>query len=86
MYKYIYITVEILGLEPKLTTCKIAALPIKLYPLIIYIYIYIITSYYIENVSHNITYPKNDLNVYDFISINLKIILSTNSSTRTYKT
>jgi hypothetical protein len=26
------------------------------------------------------------LNVYDFISINLKIILSTNSSTRTYKT
>ena len=28
-------------------------------------------------------YPKNDLNVYDIISINLKFILSTNSSTRT---
>jgi hypothetical protein len=27
-------------------------------------------------------YPKNDLNVYDIISINLKFILSTNSSTR----
>lgn len=27
-------------------------------------------------------YPKNDLNVYDVISINLKFILSTNSSTR----
>ena len=27
-------------------------------------------------------YPRNDLNVYDLASINLKIILSTNSSTR----
>lgn len=34
----------------------------------------------------NNIYPKNDLNVYDVISINLKIILSTNSSTRIIKT
>jgi hypothetical protein len=29
-----------------------------------------------------ITYPKNDLNVYDDTSANLKFALSTNSSTR----
>ena len=31
-------------------------------------------------------YPKKDSNLYDFISINLKIILSTYSSTRVKKT
>ena len=40
---------EILGFEPKITICKIAVLPTKLYPLYFY------TNYY----------PKNDLNVYD---------------------
>ena len=32
---------EILGLEPKLTICKIAVLPIKLYPLNFYTNIYL---------------------------------------------
>ena len=40
---------EIAGLEPEITICKIAVLPIKLYPL-----------YYIL-----LKYPKEDLNLYD---------------------
>ena len=40
---------EILGFDPKITICKIAVLPIKLYSL----------NYYTN------PYPKNDLNVYD---------------------
>jgi hypothetical protein len=43
-----------------------------------FVYIYIYTFIL------KLNYPKNDLNVYDFISINLKIILSTNSSTRIF--
>ena len=58
---------ETSGLDPEITICKIAVLPIKLCPLAKLIN----------------AYPKNDLNVHDVISINLKIILSTNSSTRT---
>ena len=57
---------EIAGLEPEITICKIAVLPIKLYPL-----------YYIL-----LKYPKEDLNLYDIRSLNFKLRLSTNSSTR----
>jgi hypothetical protein len=31
---YLILTLEILGLDPKITICKIAVLPIKLYPLL----------------------------------------------------
>ena len=53
---------ETSGLDPEITICKIAVLPIKLCPLLYY--------------------PRNDLNVHDITSIKLKLILSTNSSTR----
>ncbi len=33
MHKYFILKLEILGLDPKITICKIAVLPIKLYPL-----------------------------------------------------
>jgi hypothetical protein len=32
-YNIFHIKMEILGLDPKITICKIAVLPIKLYPL-----------------------------------------------------
>ena len=48
-------------------TCKIIVLPIKLYPL---------------KKSIFFLYPKNDSNVHDFVSVKLKLTLSTNSSTR----
>ena len=35
---------EILGLDPKITICKIAVLPIKLYPLNIYIKLFFQTD------------------------------------------
>ncbi len=58
---------ETSGLDPEITICKIAVLPVKLCPLA--------NSFFYF-------YPKNDLNVHDVISIKLKIILSTSSSTR----
>jgi hypothetical protein len=75
---------ETSGLDPEITICKIAVLPIKLYPLstfkltkkflgCTYKYILSIVFYY----------PRNDLNVHELKSIKLKLILSTNSSTRT---
>ena len=63
---------ETSGLEPEMTTCKIVVLPIKLYPLKNKC-TYIVPLF---------SYPKNDLNVHDFISVKLKLTLSTNSSTR----
>jgi hypothetical protein len=57
---------EILGFEPKITICKIAVLPIKLYPL--------------EFLHKPISEKR--LERLRLTSINLKIILSTNSSTR----
>ena len=106
---------ETSGLDPEITICKIAVLPIKLCPLIIVVFIlrikygvfiltvsaYFGTVLYIENKSNKskkakairvrkqkqehilISYPKEDLNLYDVISTKLKFVLSTNSSTRT---
>ena len=90
-------SVEILGLDPKITICKIAVLPVKLYPLFsikqrtfFFNPLGIRTQGITVKASclnrltsgSGATYPKNDLNVYNIISINLKFILSTNSSTR----
>ena len=48
---------ETSGLDPEITICKIAVLPIKLYSL-----------YFYTN-----SYPKNDLNVYDLHQQSLKL-------------
>ena len=104
---------EILGLDPKITICKIAVLPVKLYPLFtkkktfIFVCFFnplgvrtrdvtvkalclnLLTSGSKSHKNYNLPlekyhfYPRNDFNVYDMISINLKFILSTSSSTRT---
>ena len=91
-------SMEILGLDPKITICKIAVLPVKLYPLAIQILLthlgieprmwrwkcHVLTTWLVGLYNFSFAYPKNDLNVYDILSINLKFILSTNSSTRIY--
>ena len=59
---------EISGLDPKITICKIDVLPVKLYPL---------------SLNYNTNYPRNDLNVYGNKPAKLKFALSTYSSTRT---
>ena len=71
---FIY-TLEILGLDPKITICKIVVLPIKLYPLniinnIILNHLYLITQLGIE--PRHITMKMLCLNLLDywvFISI-----------------
>jgi len=47
-----------------------------------YIYFFFIFYFFLFLIISFFCYPRNDLNVYDIISINLKFILSTNSSTR----
>jgi hypothetical protein len=89
---------ETLGLDPRITICKIAVLPVKLCPLSFYnlsrafynppggrtqdVTVKALCLNRLTSGSLNV-YPKNDLNVYDVLSINLKFILSTNSSIRT---
>ena len=51
---------EIPGLDPGITICKIVVLPIKLYPLghsyFVFVFVFVLLA----------IYPKNDLNVHDF--------------------
>ena len=78
------VKLEILGIEPKTTICKIAVLPTKLYPL------YFTLSIGLEEkfnplpnqYSKKFYYPRDDLNVHDYSSTKLKLALSTYSSTR----
>jgi hypothetical protein len=80
---------ETSGLDPEITICKIAVLPIKLYPLSTFklsnfkLYLVLIIIIYQYILSIVLFYPRNDLNVHELKSIKLKLILSTNSSTRT---
>ena len=78
---------ETSGLEPEMTTCKIAALPIKLCPLFLLKKVKIhIKIYHKYTLIDTFFYPRNDLNVHEISSVNFKFTLSTNSSTRIYNT
>ena len=87
---------EIPGLDPGITICKIAVLPVKLYPLLCKNIIVKISAdkgfapLYLDHesimlliTSTCIYLSEKRLERSRFSSINLKIILSTNSSTRT---
>jgi hypothetical protein len=72
--------VEILGLDPKITICKIAVLPVKLYPLYtlviinppgvrtqdIAVKVPCLNHLTSGSIPYKNGYPRNDLNVYDY--------------------